>query len=454
MMPSLNTQTEALASPLAASSTTSVEATPAGTVFAQLFQALQPGTALSGDDTALLPETTQLTTLASETTALTPELSEDLAHASVLTALASAIHGLNQGVPHASLADTSWVASEESTADELPAPTLEAATSSLITLPSAISLMLIDKPSPALTLSAIPTAPNPTGLMPAAMQGETPLASSKMSPDLRERPVSQTHAAALISQLPHSAPSAATDSAALTSPQSVWANGFPASFLNAQGKQDIAVPTSRDAMLALSGDTAFISGSPELPKVALTSVGFASGLTMANAQSTSPLPGLMTLSPHALLDPSWSDAFGQRIAMLAQQGSQTATLQMNPADLGPIQVRISLHEQSAKVEFNTLQQTTSDLITAAMPRLAAALEQQGMRLDDSRVSLLSQRFDAFASQSGFSPRQDSSGQPGSGSSPQSNAMEHRQALELRQERAAQAREATLSRGSSGVDYYA
>ena len=56
MMPSLSTQTETLVSPLAASPTGSAEATPAGSVFAELFQALQPGSAPAADATALLPQ--------------------------------------------------------------------------------------------------------------------------------------------------------------------------------------------------------------------------------------------------------------------------------------------------------------------------------------------------------------------------------------------------------------
>lgn len=449
MMPSLNTQTETLVNPLAASTTGSAEATPAGSVFAKLFQALQPGSAPVPNTMVLLPETLQIAAPELSTTAMTPELSEDLAHASVLTALASAIHGLNQGLPLNDVAHTDGVASEALPAEVLPTQTLEATTPSLVTLPPAISLMRIDTPSSIFTSNAAPAG---KGEMPTVGQAQAALVSTNVATDLRDRSFAQTHAAAVVPA--SSVANASSDTMAVNSPQLAWANGFPASFLNAQAKQEMATPTGRDALLALSGDTAFTSGSPELPKVALTSIGLASGLTLANPQTTSSLPSLVALTPNALLDPSWSDAFGQRIALLAQQGTQTATLEMNPSDLGPIQVRISLNDQSAKVEFNTLQQTTSDLITAAMPRLAAAMEQQGMRLDDSRVNLMSQRPDSFASQSGFSPRQDSSGQQGGGASPQPNAIEHRQALELRQERAAQAREATLSRGSSGVDYYA
>ena len=438
MMPSLSTQTETLVNPLAASPTGLAEATPACSVFAELFQALQPGSAPVADTTALLPQTALSEASLSEasllkapeltTAAITPELSEDLTHASVLTALASAIHGLNQGLPRHEAALTDGLASEELPEEALPTPTPEAATPSLVTLPFAINLLRVETPSSITRSSA---APEGKGAMP---------------------PVEQALAATALPT--SSVANASTATTAINSPPLAWTNGLPASFLNTPVKQEMTPPMGREALLALSGDSAFTSGSPELPKVALTSVGLATGLTLANPQTSSPLPGLVTLTPNALLDPSWSDAFGQRIALLAQQGTQTATLQMNPSDLGPIHVRISLNEQSAKVEFNTLQQTTSDLITAAMPRLAAAMEQQGMRLDDSRVSLMSQRPDSFASQSGFSPRQDSSGQQGGSSSPQPNALEHRQALELRQERAAQAREASHSRTNTGVDYYA
>lgn len=193
----------------------------------------------------------------------------------------------------------------------------------------------------------------------------------------------------------------------------------------------------------------------DMPKGLPAALSFAQ--TLSSASSTS-APVLTTLLPHAVQDPAWSDAFGQRVALLAQQGTQSATLQLNPPDLGPVQVRIVLSEQGAKVEFTTLQQTTSDLIENAMPRLAAALEHQGLRLDDSRVHLATTRQDVFNAPSAFSSaRQDTPqgerGQP----MPQHSQASSRMASASAEAEAARPLGTVIQlpgAEKAGIDYYA
>jgi len=158
----------------------------------------------------------------------------------------------------------------------------------------------------------------------------------------------------------------------------------------------------------------------DTPKGMPSAMSFAQ--TLSSAGSSTSTSVLTTLLPHAVQDPAWADAFGQRVAMLAQQGTQSATLQLNPPELGPIQVRIAMSEQGARVEFNTLQQTTSDLIETAMPRLAAALEHQGLRLDDSRVNLVTTRQDVFNAQSAFSSARQDTPQGDKGQTAQQQAQ--------------------------------
>lgn len=210
----------------------------------------------------------------------------------------------------------------------------------------------------------------------------------------------------------------------------------------------------------VSADLGVLTSSPNLPtdtpKGMPTSLSFTQTLSSTSGNTTAPV--LTTLLPHAVQDPAWSDAFGQRVAMLAQQGTQTATLQLNPPELGPIQVRIALSEQGAKVEFNTSQQTTSDLIETAMPRLAAALEHQGLRLDDSRVNLVSNRQDVFSTSTTFASARQDTPQDDRGQTAQQQAQ-HAAHLASADAEA----EAGLLAGNiirlpsaqdSGIDYYA
>lgn len=163
---------------------------------------------------------------------------------------------------------------------------------------------------------------------------------------------------------------------------------------------DLGAITSDSLSLLNDAPKGLVTGTPGgLP----AAQSFAQTLSSASPAA----PVVATVLPNALNDTTWSDAFGQRVAVLAQQGTQTATLQLNPPELGPIQVSIALGEKGARVEFNTARQTTSDLIETAMPRLAAAFEHQGLRLDDTRVNLISNRHDVFSAPSAFSAsRQD------------------------------------------------
>ncbi len=136
---------------------------------------------------------------------------------------------------------------------------------------------------------------------------------------------------------------------------------------------------------------------------------------------------LISIPQHALQSPDWGDAFNQHLVTLAQQGTQSASLSLNPEDLGPIHVKISLHEQGASIEFAARHAATSELIESALPRLASALEAHGMRLDEAKVSQLSARGDGFslaAGQQGGDPRNgQGNGQGGSPSHGQQAAAD-------------------------------
>ena len=71
---------------------------------------------------------------------------------------------------------------------------------------------------------------------------------------------------------------------------------------------------------------------------------------------------------------------------MSNTGTQTASLRLNPEELGGIHVQLSMQGDKASVQFQTQHNETSELIERLMPRLSQAMEQQGMRLDDVKVS--------------------------------------------------------------------
>ncbi|MES2719421.1 MAG: flagellar hook-length control protein FliK [Pseudomonadota bacterium] len=388
LMPSLDTAVSKTALPTAGSADGAAE----GNVFSALIQDLQPAAAttaasllsLKATDLAVLPAVQAL-----------PASTDTLAGTSVLSALASVLNdlGLNESRTEPELDTQADISAEDvagSTEAGAVSPTLLPAVPLLLpTLPT-LSEATLSAETAAVDAAAMTPAQSQVrqwlaAFAPAVMASDSPSTGSSDALDGQRAPIP-----------------AGLPTVTAVPVSNAWVQQpLAAAFFNMSAVAEAApVITER---FGLSLESTAVSLPTDAAKGLASTISFAQQLS--SPQSSAPV--LTTLLPHALQDPAWSDAFGQRIAMLAQQGTQSATLQLNPPDLGPIQVRIAMSEQGARVEFNTLQQTTSDLIETAMPRLAAALEHQGLRLDDSRVNLLTSRQDVFSAQSAFSSaRQD------------------------------------------------
>jgi len=85
-------------------------------------------------------------------------------------------------------------------------------------------------------------------------------------------------------------------------------------------------------------------------------------------------------------DPNWAQDFSARVTMLVRGGESTASLQMTPADLGPMDVSVTVRDSQATIHFGAAQAETRALIEASIPRLREMLAAQGFNLMDASVS--------------------------------------------------------------------
>jgi len=83
--------------------------------------------------------------------------------------------------------------------------------------------------------------------------------------------------------------------------------------------------------------------------------------------------------------PAFAPALGAQVSLFAQGGVQTARLQLNPADMGPITVQIALDGNAARVDFQADRAATRDLIEASLPVLAGAMQDAGLTLSGGGV---------------------------------------------------------------------
>ncbi len=111
--------------------------------------------------------------------------------------------------------------------------------------------------------------------------------------------------------------------------------------------------------------------------------------------------------PSAVGESGWSDAISQRIVWMSSENIQTATLNISPPHLGPIQVQIQMDNQQTNVQFYTTQADVKLALQNSMPLLTQLFEQTGMQLGEAKVDM--QHFD-FNQQSNPQQQQQSAQQ--------------------------------------------
>jgi flagellar hook-length control protein FliK len=81
----------------------------------------------------------------------------------------------------------------------------------------------------------------------------------------------------------------------------------------------------------------------------------------------------------------WQQSFGDRVSWLVTQHIQVAELQIDPPQLGPVEIRISLVQGEATLSFAAAQAPVREAIQQALPRLAEMLAAGGLTLGDVSV---------------------------------------------------------------------
>ena len=98
---------------------------------------------------------------------------------------------------------------------------------------------------------------------------------------------------------------------------------------------------------------------------------------------------------------AWDQALGQKIVWMVRGGEQSATLTMNPPDLGPLQVALSVTDNQAMVNFTSAQPEVREALETALPRLQEMLKESGIQLGQANVNAgRQQQFAGFGGATG------------------------------------------------------
>ncbi|MRW88352.1 flagellar hook-length control protein FliK, partial [Pseudoduganella sp. FT26W] len=108
---------------------------------------------------------------------------------------------------------------------------------------------------------------------------------------------------------------------------------------------------------------------------------------------------------------AWDQQLGQKIIFMAAGGEQSATMELNPPDLGPLQVVLSVNKDQATAAFSSAAPEVRQALENALPKLKEMMSDAGIQLGSATVSagMSDQNNSSFSQQA-------SSAQSGSGNS--------------------------------------
>lgn len=103
--------------------------------------------------------------------------------------------------------------------------------------------------------------------------------------------------------------------------------------------------------------------------------------------------------------PGWDQALGQKVVWMVAGEQQSASLTLNPPDLGPLQVVLNVSNSQATATFSAAQPEVRQALEAALPKLRDMLGEAGIQLGQATVNSgspnqQSQQGQSFASRRG------------------------------------------------------
>lgn len=81
----------------------------------------------------------------------------------------------------------------------------------------------------------------------------------------------------------------------------------------------------------------------------------------------------------------WGDELGSKTLIMVRDGQQSAEMQLNPPNLGPLEVRLSVQNDQTSLIFVSAHASVRDAIQSALPRLSGMLAESGLSMGSVQV---------------------------------------------------------------------
>lgn len=133
---------------------------------------------------------------------------------------------------------------------------------------------------------------------------------------------------------------------------------------------------------ALASEAANIAAPSATTDTGTSSFALAMGKAPASSE------GLLAKQPTIsapLNTPTWPAQFGEKIVWMAKSDQQSAQININPPQLGPIQITLNLNGDQANAVFASPNAEVRQAIETALPQLKEMLSFAGISLGDTSV---------------------------------------------------------------------
>ncbi|MCU4121064.1 flagellar hook-length control protein FliK [Variovorax sp. N23] len=138
----------------------------------------------------------------------------------------------------------------------------------------------------------------------------------------------------------------------------------------------IEVSTGNDAGLA-------DDGAPNAPLAWMAAQPGSAGIGNDAATTENRVP-VLSLAPPVDSD-AWAPALGQQMLRMSASGMHTAQLNLNPENLGPLQITLKLGDDQAQAMFVSGHESVRKAVEAALPQLRTTLAEHGISLGQTAV---------------------------------------------------------------------
>lgn len=142
----------------------------------------------------------------------------------------------------------------------------------------------------------------------------------------------------------------------------------------------------------LAHSTNAFSGEPNTPAPGVTPApanpSAAASPTPVRADTPPASSAFLPTTPDTLelRQNQWGRVLGHQLSWLVNNQMQEAEIRVNPPELGPLAVRMSMHHNQTNVTFLCHDAAVREAIETAMPRLREMLDNQGITLNQAQVS--------------------------------------------------------------------